>query len=79
MSGHMSYFLWGPGKYDDSDRGRCDEAGLGRVFSTVQRATVSNRYTMPDENDLSVLICRNSASSARAALEADQSRLLIAS
>ena len=46
MSGHMSYFLWGPGKYDDSDRGRCDEAGLGRVFSTVQRATVSALSTL---------------------------------
>jgi hypothetical protein len=62
ISGHNSYFLWGPGDCTGEvvvsvgvPSGR-----LRELFGEVeQAATVSCRYCMPDEDDLPVYVCRD--------------------
>jgi len=62
ISGHMSYFLWGPRNYS----GKVviaiggNEQRYRRLFGSVeQTATIRSRYVMPDENDLPVFVLRN--------------------
>lgn len=61
LSGHNSYWLWGPGEADGSvvivlgD----DRASLEQAFERVERAgTVDCAYCMPYEDDLPVWIAR---------------------
>ena len=62
ISGHNSYFVWGPG---DCTGEAVISVGvpasrLHEVFGEVeQAATVSCRYCMPDEDDLPVYVCRD--------------------
>ena len=62
ISGHMSYFLWGPRNYS----GKVviaiggNEQRYRRLFGSVeQTATIRSRYVMPDENNLPVFVLRN--------------------
>jgi hypothetical protein len=62
VSGHNSYWLWGPGHQD----GRIlivlggDEEGNREVCPDLRRAgTVRCRYCMPYEDELPVWLCRN--------------------
>lgn len=61
ISGHNSYWLWGPGRLEqgtvlllDNDRGNLDD-----VFESVQEAgTHYARYALPHENNLTLFVCR---------------------
>ena len=61
ISGHNSYFYWGPRNYS----GECvilfgDNAETTKkLFGDVQQvATITNRYAMPGEQNLPVYLCR---------------------
>jgi hypothetical protein len=61
ISGHMSYYLWGPRAYTGKVLiavGPTEQA-LGRFFGSVKQvATVGTEYSMPDEH-VAVFVCRN--------------------
>jgi len=61
ISGHNSYFYWGPRSYS----GRCvilfgdRSEELKKLFGDVhEAATISNPYSMPIERELHVYVCR---------------------
>ena len=61
ISGHMSYYLWGPGDHSGKvliTIGSREE-GLKRAYgSVVKAATVGTRYSMPDEHG-PIFVCRD--------------------
>ncbi|MDO8430819.1 MAG: glycosyltransferase family 39 protein [Candidatus Binatus sp.] len=62
ISGHMAYYLWGPG--DSSGKVLITvgsrEEGLKRAYAKVEKvAMVGTRYSMPDEH-VPVFLCRES-------------------
>ncbi len=61
ISGHMSYYLWGPRDWDGKVAIAIgvSETDLKRIFGSVdQAATLDTRYSMPDEQN-PIYICRN--------------------
>jgi hypothetical protein len=62
ISGHNSYYIWGPGNCTGEvviSVGVSPET-LGSVFGQVERVQkVRCRYCMPDEDGLSVYVCRD--------------------
>ncbi len=60
ISGHMSYYLWGPGERSGKVLITIGsgENGLKRAYGDVQKvATVGTRYSMPDERG-AIFVCR---------------------
>ncbi|HYL05536.1 MAG TPA: glycosyltransferase family 39 protein [Thermoanaerobaculia bacterium] len=61
ISGHNSYFLWGPGRCDGSVLIMLGGSPAGRraMCSELREAgRVRSRYAMPYENDLPVYVCK---------------------
>ena len=62
VSGHFSYFYWGPGPGDPQvviTLGRVGEAGLRRDFGEVTRAAVVRHpHAIFYENDFPIYVCR---------------------
>jgi hypothetical protein len=61
ISGHNSYYLWGPGQYTGevviAVGMPLDDLKL--MFDQIQQAgTIRNEYAIPDENNLPIYICR---------------------
>lgn len=62
VSGHNSYWLWGPGSYDGRVLiilGGAEEDNRGGCPDLRRAGTVRCRYCMPYEDDLPVWVCRN--------------------
>ncbi|MGA7871453.1 MAG: glycosyltransferase family 39 protein [Candidatus Binatus sp.] len=61
ISGHMSYYIWGPGNRDANVviAIGAGEPTLKRLFASVEQvATTGTKYSMPDEH-VPVYLCRN--------------------
>ncbi|HVA84291.1 MAG TPA: glycosyltransferase family 39 protein [Candidatus Binataceae bacterium] len=61
ISGHMSYYLWGPRNWDGKIAITIgvNEADLKQIFASLDRvATLDTQYSMPDEQ-VPIYICRN--------------------
>jgi hypothetical protein len=61
LSGHNSYYLWGPGRCDGTTLiviGGSEDEGRQLCSELAHAGTIHSRHAMPYESDLPVWICR---------------------